>query len=656
MEMGGVADFVRRLVSTLNSADSSEEAIGFVLGELGAGVALTATALYVMDSERHRAHRCGCWFEGGAIFLPEVLETRPEPLAGVVQRAEVVTFVWGEREPRLGTLFPVRSSGRATGVLLVVARGEGVVEGSLRLQILASLDVLALCLQMKCLEERARGAERGAERLTDLTSDLVVLCDATGGILRVNPSTSRAIGESQRAFLGQSALEWLHPEEQATLREGFVKALHGVGPLLRDFRLRTAQGYRSFRCAGIGLDPPLGAARLAVVMQEIHAPEQRVAERQRREVAVVRGYARASLSALAGRVAHDFNNLLSGILGNVEIALDDLAPEHPVVATLETLFGLAQQGAASCRELMAQSRLGTVQRRVVDINVLVSELVDMLRDGVRCELRMKLGESLPPVEADADGLSQVVWAVLENAIEAVDAQSGRVEVQTRTRFLDQGVLSQALLGADAGVGHFVSVSIGDNGAGVTALRDLFKPFYSTRGPGRGFGLSLLPGVLRAHGGVLLVRSAPGQGAVFELLWPLRERSEAQKPVAVKPAGLRKVVLLVDDDEAICRVWPRILANHGYEVLSAGGGGEAMALLEASGEDVSLVLLDLSLPESDGDVVFRQINAHHPHLPVVLMSGYSPQEMRRRVDSPMVVGTLQKPFKTTELLKVLEEVL
>ncbi len=371
-----------------------------------------------------------------------------------------------------------------------------------------------------------------------------------------------------------------------------------------------------------------------------------------------------SLGVLAGGIAHDFNNLLMAVLGNLELALLDLPPAGPARQGVQEAVGAAQRAADLTRQMLAYSGRGVFVVRPTDLNALVEENVHLLRAIVprTVSLELMLTPGLPAVVADAGQLQQVVMNLITNAAEALGDDPGRVVLSTGFDRFDAQALAGNLLGVPAAPGAYVWFAVRDTGCGMTpeVLARLFEPFFSTKFTGRGLGMPAVQGIVKAHGGALLIDTRPGAGSLVKVLLPGGASGPSDEAVADRSAGAASpaaaTILVVDDEAPVRRLLELTLRREGYQTRLAGDGAEALAIFEANPEAIDLVLLDLTMPTMDGRTTLAALRALAPDLPVILSSGFGEQEVSRRFPGEGPTAFLQKPFRREALLDIVARTL
>lgn len=369
-----------------------------------------------------------------------------------------------------------------------------------------------------------------------------------------------------------------------------------------------------------------------------------------------------SLGLLAGGIAHDFNNLLVGILGNAGLALFDLPRSSPARSHIEDVETAARRAAELCQQLLAYSGRGRFVIEPVHLSTLVAEIVDLLGVSIskKAVLRRQLAADIPPVLADATQLRQVLMNLVTNASEAIGDRPGVITVATGVIHCDAETIERQSGGQDLAEGQYVVLEVTDTGGGMDdeTLRRVFEPFYTTKFTGRGLGMAAVQGIVRGHRGMITIESKPNQGTKVRVLLPaaveaaVAPASPAIAPVR-RPAG--GTVMVVDDEPMVRAVATRTLEKIGYSVLVARDGIDALNQL-SHGTAVRAVLMDLTMPNMDGEEAYQLLKARRPDIKVILSSGYSEQEATHRFGGAELDGFLQKPWHPRELIALLGRVL
>ena len=377
-------------------------------------------------------------------------------------------------------------------------------------------------------------------------------------------------------------------------------------------------------------------------------------ERGRLEAQLSQAQRLEAVGQLAGGVAHDFNNLLAVIINFGHFALKAL-PGHPAESDVEQMVHAAQRGADLTRQLLIFSRQEVVRPESVDLNRVIEDTCRLLGRtlGEQVHLELRLDPALPRVEADINGVEQLMMNLAVNARDAMP-EGGRLSITTTSTDLDASY-SDAHLGAMPGPHALLEVS--DTGVGMTpeVSLQIFEPFFTTKpaGVGTGMGLATVYGIVKRWGGHISVYSEVGVGTAFKVWLPIASSPELTKapaaPVQVASrAGAGRRVLLVEDEPAVRRAARRILESSGYAVAEAGDGPQALAAFQDAAPDV--VVTDVIMPGGlSGKALVEKLRQRDPGVAALFMSGYTADIITARGFLEADFVLVQKPFSAEELL-------
>ncbi len=364
-----------------------------------------------------------------------------------------------------------------------------------------------------------------------------------------------------------------------------------------------------------------------------------------------------SLGILAGGIAHDFNNLLVAMLAQTSLALAQLPPDAAATPHVEKAMMAAESAAALTRQLLAYSGRGQFHTALLDLNQLIRENNHLIHVtlGKNVRLQLNLAGDLPPIEADAGQIQQIIMNLIINAAEAIGASQGTITVTTRTVTLTPETVEEWPGTAwQLAPGLYVQLTVEDDGPGMDeqTLNQIFDPFFTTKFTGRGLGLAAVSGIVRSHKGGLRVTSRPRQGAKFELIFPASDEAIQERVVMNKPShpDSPKVVLVIDDEESVREAVSDILDMEGITVLQAANGQKGIDIYQSRQAEIDLILLDLSMPGLSGEDTLKKLRQINPQVRVLLSSGYSESDVTFRLDQSGLVGFLQKPYHMNTLLE------
>jgi two-component system, cell cycle sensor histidine kinase and response regulator CckA len=367
--------------------------------------------------------------------------------------------------------------------------------------------------------------------------------------------------------------------------------------------------------------------------------EQRFQEAQRME----------SLGTLAGGIAHDFNNLLMGIQGNVSLMFLDMDQGHRHFDKIKSIEDCVESGSRLTKQLLGFARGGKYVVKPMDMNQIVRNSVDMFgRTRKAIKIHDQYGEDLWTVMVDRSQIEQVLVNLFLNAWQAMEG-TGDLYLSTANVELDDRFVKPFEVAA----GRYVRISVRDTGIGMTAVtqRRIFEPFFTTHEPGRGTGLGLASvfGIIKNHSGFITVESRFGHGSTFEFYLPATQKKpkEEKPPIESIQMG-SECILLVDDEEYILDVGRLMLEGLGYTIVTANGGRDALKSFAEQGDTIKLVILDLVMPDMDGENVFHEMRKIRPDIKVLFASGHYVMEQTRELLRNGSSDFLQKPFNMRQL--------
>jgi len=371
-----------------------------------------------------------------------------------------------------------------------------------------------------------------------------------------------------------------------------------------------------------------------------------------------------SLGTMAGSIAHNFNNLLMVVLGNLELAMEDL-PEASAAARNIQRAAHASQRAADLSSMML-TYVGQLKKESipVDLSQMVNTVLKNLDESkmANVTLDMDLADPMPLVAADADQMRQMITGFVTNAIEALGNEKGRVRISTGSMHCDRNYLSTTYLKGELSEGIYAYIEVADTGQGMDAetLGKVFDPFFSTKFTGRGLGMAAVMGIIRSHNGAVKVSSVKNEGSVFTALFPIQGIS--LRPATAdkrenKTVAEERTVLLVDDEEMVMDIGSQFLKRLGYSVRMASDGRQALDIYQRESDRIDCLLLDFTMPGMDGLETMQQIRKIRPDAKIIITSGYTRQQIE---DQFTGIGPpdafIQKPFEMKALQEKLCEVI
>ncbi|WP_415910929.1 ABC transporter substrate-binding protein [Oleiharenicola sp. Vm1] len=487
--------------------------------------------------------------------------------------------------------------------------------------------------------------------LLNKTSDAILVCDLEGRVRYWNTGAERIFGWKAEEAVGRplEAVGVADPA-QPELRARVIASGAWVGDLThqaRDGRRLTVN------------------ARWSLVRDDDNAPESilmictDVTEARAVQSQLLRAQRMESIGRLAGGIAHDLNNVLAPILMGVEILQEQLSAARDL-SLLATMRTSAQRGAALVRQVLTYARGVEGERIPLSPRLLALEIESFMRDTFpkNISLVLDVPADIWAIEGDPTQIHQVLINLCVNARDAMP-DGGRLRIGAENRVLTADTVRAN--GGTGGAGSYVVLTIQDTGGGIppSVREHIFEPFFTTKGVGRGTGLGLSTAlsIVRSHRGFMRVDCPPAGGTCFEVFIPSTKATAAiAAPTADAPRhptadGAK--VLVVDDEADVRAAAVHILRAHGYEVLEAADGEEALQVVAAHA-DLAAVLTDLMMPRLDGRALIDQLRRMPRRLPVVAMTGVVMDDRGFDPATLPVAAWLRKPFSSDELLEAMSQ--
>jgi PAS domain S-box-containing protein len=509
----------------------------------------------------------------------------------------------------------------------------------------------------KRVEEELKESEERFKALHNASFGGITIHDR-GLILECNQGLSDISGFSREELIGMNGLLLIAPRSRDMVMEnivaGYEKPYEAVG-------LRKNGEEYPLRLEARNI-PYKGKSVRTVEFRDITELKQEEAKRERLQEQLVQAQKMESVGRLAGGVAHDFNNMLGVIIGRVEMAQESIDPSQQLFMDLDEIRKAAERSVNLTRQLLAFARKQTIAPKVLDFNDAVSGMLRMVRRliGEDIELAWVPAGNLWKVRMDPSQIDQILANLCINARDAITGV-GKVTIQTENVAFDEDHCTNS---PDCRPGEYVQLALSDNGCGMDreTLLHIYEPFFTTKemGKGTGLGLATVYGIVKQNGGFINVYSEPGRGTTFRIYIP-RYRETEELPADAGGQGLpvvggRETILLVEDEPAILAMTATMLERLGYTVLPANTPGEAIDLAKAHGDEISLLLTDVVMPEMNGRDLAGRLQSFCPHLRLLFTSGYTADVIAHHGVLDPGVQFIEKPFTRVDLAEKIREVL
>lgn len=482
----------------------------------------------------------------------------------------------------------------------------------------------------------------------------LAVAERDGRVLFMNASFRRAAGLGPEATIVYPS-DLVVEDDKAAVSDAVRRFSAGRGSA-SDLSVRLKE--RPEENVSLTIAAAKGLGKASVLLSLKDNSEESKLKRQ-----VAQAMKMQAVGQLAGGVAHDFNNILTAIIGHCDLMTMRHIPGDSDYDDIQQIKHNSNRAAALTRQLLAFSRQQTLRPQILQIPDVISEISNLLKRllGETVKLEVSHGRNLGTVRADPGQLEQVIVNLAVNARDAM-ADGGTLTIQTYA-------VSQAdvrRLGIEImPVTEYTAMKVIDTGSGIPAeiLNKIFEPFFTTKevGKGTGLGLSTVYGIVKQTGGFIFAESELGVGTSFVIYLPVHEApaDAVATRAPVKEASTELwgtgTILLVEDEAMVRAVAERALARQGYKILTATNGEEGLEMLTSSEEPIDLVISDVVMPTMDGPSMARAAREKRPDLPIIFMSGYAEEQLRKSIDLDNI-GFLPKPFSVQQIGQAAREAL
>ncbi len=502
------------------------------------------------------------------------------------------------------------------------------------------------------LYKEAQWAEELYQSLLDSSPDAIILLDAGQSVQYINSAFTRLFGWTEDTLKKQATVYIPHPQKEWF--KVFVQELIDSGDPVRDKEGQIVTHDGRFLDVSISasryLDHRGHPAGVVIIFRDI-------TESKRYRWHMHQAQKMESIGTIAGGIAHDFNNLLMGIQGRLSLIMMEIDPTCKDYSHLKEIEAYTARAADLTQQLLGLARDENIKVTPSDINEIVN-VQDKLFGRTHKELTIHetFAEDLWTAEVDRHQIDQVLLNMYVNAAHAMP-DGGDLYVRTTNECLP--LIRTQPHGVEPG--NYVKISITDTGIGIDKAIQarVFEPFFTTkkREQGTGLGLASAYSIIKNHGGFITVYSVKGKGATFNIYLPASAReAEAETDDTHEVITGTGRILFVDDEDMIIEVGEEMLHTLGYDVVIANSGQEALEILEKDPDAIDLVVLDLIMPEMNGNETFLRLRAINPEIKVLLASGYSFNGQADTLVQQGCNGFIQKPFNLVELSQKLYNIL
>lgn len=435
------------------------------------------------------------------------------------------------------------------------------------------------------------------------------------------------------------------------LEQGIKK--EGVANL--QFRLRRKNGdiFPSEHTITPMIDETGKTIGMVSVVRDLSEQKKMEEEKQRLEAQLQQSQKMEAIGTLAGGIAHDFNNILGIIIGNTELAIDDVPEWNPAKECLQEIRKASMRAKDVVRHILSFARKTMAERKPIQIGTIIKDSLILIRASIPAtiEIRQNIACASEMILADPTEINQILMNLCTNASHAMPDDGDVLEVSLEAISLDKASVSQY---EDLATGNYVKLTVKDSGQGIDPeiMDRIFDPYFTTKdvGKGTGMGLSVVYGIVKKNEGAIKVKSEFGKGTIVEVVFPLVEqtpKSEEKEESRTLPGGT-ECILFVDDEKSLAKMAEQMLKRLGYEVVSKTNPKDALALFKAEPNRFDLVMTDMAMPQLAGDRLAHELMKIRQDIPVIICTGHSDRIDKDKAKKLGIKAYTMKPLVMRDL--------
>lgn len=489
-----------------------------------------------------------------------------------------------------------------------------------------------------------------------------VTLDARGIITHINLTGTIILNTDRRYLMHSGLAQYIDPGWDDLFLAARKEAAVTNQKQSVEIRLRKDQHPLPWVRADIEaeLDDDGGVIQWRVVLVDISDRRKAEDEQQKLEYQLRQAHKMETIGTLAGGIAHEFNNLLSIIIGNNEMVIDELPQWGPLRDHLEEVRMATMRASEVVKQLLTFSRQDDTEKKPLHIAAVVREALKLIRSSTPANIHIKqsIADGVDPILGNTTQINQLLINLCVNAIDAMQHMGGIVAIELSNHVLDE---TEARAHLSMEPGRYVMLLVTDDGCGMEngTLDRIFDPYFTTKpvGKGSGIGLAVVRGVVERHGGAIYVKSVPGKGTAFSVLFPAYDGPMEPVPAQQDdpPKGSERV-LFVDDEPSILKMGKQRLKNLGYAVQGTSDPLIALELFRADPDGFDLVITDMAMPGMTGDALATEILSIRPNMPIMLCTGYSEAISEKEACEIGICSFVMKPLDRTTFAHSIRKVL
>ncbi len=523
----------------------------------------------------------------------------------------------------------------------------------------ATLNFLRNITDRKRADEALRESEEKHRLLFESAGDAIFILDTKGHILTVNSMACEMLGYTREELMSMT-LNQLNTREEAKRAPDRIARLMAHGHL----KFETVHQHKNGSPIPIEVSARLitweGQPAIMGICRDITARKTGEKEREKLRDQLTQAQKMEAIGTLAAGVAHDFNNILAIILGNTELNMADIPGSNLARQRLDDVRKACLRAKDVIRQILSFSRKSKTELRTLNIATVVTESLKFLRASIptSIDIRQNIPNDTFHIVGDPTQIHQVMINLCINAAHAMEDKEGILEVAVGNTEIDKDTASK-----DPALhpGFYVQLSVSDTGNGISpdVIDRVFDPYFTTKdvAEGTGLGLSVVHGIVKGHHGRISVKSKPGKGTIFKILFPaIKEKTEGEQKESQKLPTGKESILFVDDEESIVKVNQQLLEGLGYRVTWKTDPSEALEFFRANSHQIDLIITDMTMPKMTGDKLARAILEIRSDMPIILCTGYNEKLSEDSAQELGIRKYVEKPIEKEILARSVREVL
>jgi len=507
--------------------------------------------------------------------------------------------------------------------------------------------------------------------LVQNSPDIIYMLDGQGNFKFISNTAERVLGFQIEQLIGEHYTTLIYDDDLEKAKWSFNERRTGDRAASQmELRLKVCDENGQFKESKVGhltielksngiYDEPIKKEDKKFI--GTHGVIRDINDRKQLESQLKQAHKMEAIGTLTGGIAHEFNNILGIILGNTELALDEVPEWDSAHSNLEEIKTAGLRAKNVVRQLLSFICKTDIKRQPISIITVIKDALKFLRSSITAniDIRQNIQDTADKVLADPTQINQIMINLCTNASHAMEETGGMLDIGIQNVLLDED--SVALIDPELTRGNYVKVTVSDTGHGIAPeiIERIFDPYFTTKdvGIGSGLGLSVVHGIVKIHRGAITVDSELGKGTTFSVFFPVTEEEVVTESKTIKelPTG-NENILFVDDEESIVLIVRQILERLGYQVEVKMNPVEALELFRSHPDQFDLVITDMAMPQMTGDKLVKEILNIRSEMPIILCTGFSEKVTEENAKALGIKAFAMKPMTLRDLAVMVRKVL